>query len=166
MTDTTSNKKRDLTITRTFDAPVELVWQAWTEPQIIMRWWGPTGFTSPLAKVDFREGHNSLVCMRAPKEFGGQDLYNTWAYTKIEPLKRIEFTQNLSDEHGVLIEDPTTLGVRPDFPKDIRTVITFKAKGAKTEMTVTEYGFPEGQMYEFAETGLNQSLDKMAATFA
>lgn len=57
-----------------------------------------TSFTSPLAKMDFREGGVSLVCMRAPKEFGGFDMYNTWTYTKIVPHERIEFTLNFSDK--------------------------------------------------------------------
>ena len=39
--------------------------------------WGPNGFTSPCAEIDFREGGISLVCMRAPEEMGGQDLYST-----------------------------------------------------------------------------------------
>ncbi len=70
-------KKRDLIVTRVFDAPVELVWKAWTDPEYVMRWWGPDHFTSPSAKIDFREGGTSLVCMRAPEEFGGQDMYST-----------------------------------------------------------------------------------------
>ena len=47
---------RDLIITRLFDAPRELVWKAWTEPERIMRWWGPKGFTSPVFKIDLRVG--------------------------------------------------------------------------------------------------------------
>jgi uncharacterized protein YndB with AHSA1/START domain len=88
-----SSKTRDLIVTRVFDAPIELVWKAWTNPEHIMRWWGPEGFTSPSAVIDFREGGMALVCMRAPKEFGGQDMYSTWAYEKIVPMERIEFIQ-------------------------------------------------------------------------
>ena len=61
----------NVVVTRTFDAPVERVWQAWSEPQLVMQWWGPTGFTCPKADLDFREGGTSLVCMRAPQEYGG-----------------------------------------------------------------------------------------------
>src|SRR5688572_14336911 len=94
MTDATDRvKKRDLVITRTFDAPIELVWRAWTEPEYVMRWWGPTGFTSPLCKIDFREGGKFLFCMRAPKEFqGGQDFFTAGVYKKIVPMKLIEFS--------------------------------------------------------------------------
>lgn len=158
---------RDLTVTRIFDAPVELVWRAWTDPEYIMRWWGPDHFTSPSAKIDFRVGGTSLVCMRAPQDFGGMDMYSSWVYQKIVPMQHIEFIQNLADENGNLL-DPARLGLPPEFPKDTRTVVTFKDLGnGKTEMTVTEYGMPapDTEMGKNAELGLNQSLDKMAAIF-
>ena len=161
-------KKRDLVVTRVFAAPVELVWKAWTEPEYVMRWWGPDHFTSPSAKMDFREGGTSLVCMRAPEDFGGQDIYSTWVYQKIVPMEQIEFIQNLADSDGNQI-DPASLGLPPEFPRDMRTVVTFKDLGNdKTEMTVTEYNMPtaDTEMGRNAELGLNQSLDKMAAIFA
>ena len=157
-------KTRDLIVTRVFDAPVELMWKAWTDPQYIMKWWGPDYFTSPSAKIDLRVGGTSLVCMRAPKEFGGMDMYSTWAYEEIVPMERIEFIQNLADKDGNPI-DPAEIGMPPEFPRDIRTVVTFKALGdGKTEMTVTEYNMPtaDTEMGRNAELGLNQSLDKMA----
>src|SRR6476620_9761860 len=99
-----TGKKRDLVVTRVINAPVEMVWKAWTDPALVMRWWGPDYFTSPSAKIDFREGATSIVCMRAPKDFGGQDFYNTWAYQHIVPMQRIEFIQNLSDKDGEPID--------------------------------------------------------------
>ena len=160
-------KNRDLVVTRVFAAPIELVWKAWTEPEYVMRWWGPDYFTSPSAEIDFREGGTSLVCMRAPKEFGGQDMYSTWVYQQIVPMERIEFIQNLADKDGNQI-DPASLGLPPEFPRDMRTVVTFKDLGNdKTEMTVTEYDMPaaDTEMGRNAEIGLNQSLDKMVASF-
>ncbi len=71
-TTTQSAAKKDLAVTRVFEAPVEFVWKAWTDPVHVMRWWGPEGFTAPSAKMDFREDGTSLVCMRAPKEYGGR----------------------------------------------------------------------------------------------
>ena len=159
---------RDLIVTRIFNAPVKLVWKAWTDSEYVMRWWGPDYFTSPSAAIDFREGGTSIVCMRAPQEFGGQDMYSRWKYQKIVPMERIEFIQNLADKDGNLI-DPLTIGMPPEFPRDIRTVVTLKDLGnGKTEMTVTEYSMPtsDTEMGKNAELGLNQSLDKMAALFA
>jgi len=157
---------RDLVVTRVFAAPVELVWKAWTEPEYVMRWWGPDYFTSPSAKMDFREGGTSLVCMRAPEDFGGQDMYSTWVYQKIIPMERIEFIQNLADKDGNQI-DPAQIGMPPEFPRDMRTVVTFKDLGnGKTEMTVTEYNMPtaDTELGKNAELGLNQSLDKMVVS--
>jgi len=86
-------------------------------------------------------------------------------YVKIEPLKTIEFIQSLSDEAGNKT-DPTSVGMPPDFPRDIRTVVTFKEiETGKTEMTVTEYA-TFGTISNFAQLGLEQSLDKMAAIFS
>ncbi len=161
-------KTRDLIVTRTFNAPVKLVWKAWTEPEYVMKWWGPDYFTSPSAKIDFREGGTSVVCMRAPADFGGMDMYSAWVYQKIVPMQRIEFIENLSDENGNLI-DPAVFGMPPEFPRDTRTLVTFKDLGSgKTEMTVTQYNMPapDTQMGKNAELGLNQSIDKMAAIFA
>jgi uncharacterized protein YndB with AHSA1/START domain len=161
-------KTRDLTLTRTFNAPVEMVWKAWAEPEYVMKWWGPDHFTSPSAKIDFREGGTSIVCMHAPQDFGGMDFYNIWAYQKIVPLQSIEYIQNLSDEHGNLI-DPSAVGMPPEFPRDTRTVVIFKDLGnGKTEITMTEYNLPaaDTEMGKNAELGLNQCLDKMAAIFA
>lgn len=156
---------KDIVVTRTFDASVDDVWKAWSEPEHVMRWWGPIGFTSPSAEMDFREGGTSLVCMRAPKEFGGEDLYNTWTYQKIVPMQRIEFILNFADKNGIKV-DPVEVGLTPDVPRHVRHLVTFKSLGEdKTEMTVTEYGYTSKQQFELSKTGLEQCLDKMAASF-
>ena len=152
-------------VTRTFNAPVEMVWKVWTDPELVKRWWGPKHFISPVAKIDFREGGKSIVSMKAPKEMGGQEFYSIWVYVKIIPLKTIEFIQSLSDKDGNKT-DPTKLGMPSDFPKDIKTVVTFRElANSKTEMTVTEYA-DMGQTSNFAQLGLEQSLDKMATIFS
>ncbi len=157
--------KQDLVITRIFDAPIQQVWKAWTDPDDVMRWWGPTDFTSPLARIDFREGGVSLVAMRPPAHFGNQDMYSTWTYQRIVPLQRIEYIHNLSDADGHKI-DPAALGMPPDFPQDQLQTITFKALSPnQTELTVTEHGWIVGQMMEMSRLGMNQCLDKMAALF-
>ena len=159
-------EKRDLVITRVFDAPVELVWKAWTDPNYVMRWWGPTNFTSPTCKIDFREGGKFVFHMRAPKDFqGGQDFYTSGVYKKIVPLKLIEFSQGLSDKDGNRI-DPSAMGMPSDFPKEIPGALAFKRVGDKTELTVTEYGWSVGQMRDMSESGMNECLDKLAKTLA
>ncbi|MEK6325805.1 MAG: SRPBCC domain-containing protein [Acidobacteriota bacterium] len=159
-------KKRDLVIIRLFHAPVELVWKAWTDPDYVVRWWGPTSFTSPSCKIDFRVGGKFLFHMRAPKEFqGGQDFYTAGVYKKIVPMKLIEFSQGLADKDGNRI-DPTTMGMPADFPKEIPSALAFKRVGDKTELTVTEYDWTVGQMLDMSEAGMNQCLDKLAELLA
>ena len=156
---------KQIEVTRTFNASVEMVWQVWVDPELVKRWWGPKNFISPVAKIDFREGGKSIVSMKAPKEMGGQEFYSVWEYIKIIPLQSIEFIQSLSDKDGNKI-DPVKLGMPADFPKDIKTVVTFKAVAKnQTEMTVTEYA-DFGMISEFAQIGLEQSLDKMVAVFS
>ena len=167
MSDTTkSRKKKDLVFTRVFDAPVEQVWKVWVEPKMVMRWWGPDGFTSPSAKMDVRKGGKSLVCMRAPKDFGGQDMYSTWTYTKIVPMREIEYLHHFTDKGGNRV-DPAEQGLPPDMPEEVRNLVTFKTvSDNKTKITVTEYDWPVGHMMEMSQMGMEQCLDKMAAIFA
>jgi uncharacterized protein YndB with AHSA1/START domain len=163
---TTGTEKHDLTVTRVFGAPVADVWKAWTESEQVKRWWGPHGFTVPVAEMDVREGRRSLVCMRAPQEYGGQDMYNTWTYRKVEPHQRLEFILNFADKDGNKL-DPATLGLPPGIPQDVPHVITFKPAGdGRTEMTITEYGYTSRQAHDQSKAGLDQVLDKLAATFA
>jgi uncharacterized protein YndB with AHSA1/START domain len=166
MTDTVINeRKEDLVVTRIIDAPLNLVWKAWTEPEHVMRWWGPKYYTSPSCKIDLRVGGKYIFCMRAPQEQGGQDMYNSGTYMKIVPLERLEFTQSLSDKDGNPV-DPALLGMPPDFPKELRMTVAFKAKGSMTELTITEYGWTPGQMYVYSLAGMHQSIDKLADSLA
>lgn len=154
--------KRDLVVTRIFDASVERVWRAWSDPDQVMRWWGPNGFTSPTCRMDFRVGGTTIVHMRAPA-FG--ELYNTWEYREIIPMRRIEFIQNFSDEKGNTI-DPVDIGLPPETreAKDIRNIVTFRAlDDGRTELTVTESAYSSDRALNLSKMGLEQCLDKMEA---
>ena len=148
-------------IVRAFDAPVESVWNAWTRPEQVVRWWGPTGFTCPLARMDVREGGTSLVCMRSPD---GHDLYNTWTYRTVSPPQQLEFVQHFADQHGNQ-RNPGELGLPPDLPPEVPHVLTFRAVGdQQTELTITEYGYPSQQLVELSRAGMQQVLDKLAGS--
>ena len=156
---------KQIEVTKIFNAPVEMVWKVWTDPELVKRWWGPKHFISPTAKINFCEGGKSIVSMKAPKEMGGQEFYSVWDYIKIIPFQTIEFIQSLCDQDGNKT-DPVKLGMPSDFPLDIRTIVTFKeVTDAKTEMTVTEFA-DFGTISNFAQIGLEQSLEKMAAIFS
>ncbi|MFI5187165.1 MAG: SRPBCC domain-containing protein [Chitinophagales bacterium] len=157
--------EKNVTVSRIFDSTVEKVWSLWTEPELVMQWWGPDKFICPLAKIDFREGGTSLVSMKAPLEYGGQETYSIWNYTKIIPFRSIEFIQNLADQNGNK-QNPVSLGMPADFPTDVKTVVTFNEMDeGKTKMTVAEYA-DFGQISEFAKLGLEQSLDKAVLIFS
>jgi uncharacterized protein YndB with AHSA1/START domain len=159
----TNTPKHDLVVTRTFDAPIEQVWQSWTDGAILQKWWGPEGFTCPLAQMDVREEGTSLVAMHSP-DHGTH--YSTWHYQQIVPNERLAFIHNLADEHGNKI-DPAAIGMPPDFPKDQPQTVTFRALAdGKTELTVVEYGWMPGQMMELSRLGMTQCLDKLEALLA
>lgn len=126
-----------------------------------MKWWGPTGFTSPSCRIDFREGGRFVFHMRAPKEMNNADFYTAGTYKKIVPAELIEFTQGLSDKDGNKI-DPTTIGMPADFPEAIPSLLAFKRVGDKTELTAIEYGWKLGEMREMSKLGFEQCLDKLA----
>lgn len=156
--------KDDLVITRIIDAPVEMVWKAWTDPEHVKRWWGPKYYTSPSCKIDLREGGKYVFAMQAPAEQGGQVHFTAGVYKKIVPMERLVFTQGMADEGGNQI-DPTQVGMPPDFPEEILTEIIFrKIREDMTELIITEYDWPVGQMYVFSLAGMQQSVDKLAVS--
>lgn len=149
-----------MTITRTFNASVEKVWNAWSRSELVKRWWGPVSFIAPVADIDFRVGGVSLVCMRSPD---GLEIYNTWTYTRIDPMTRIEFVQHFTDAKRKQIK-PTDIGLPPGIPDEVPHVITFRDLGNnKTEITIVESGYTNAQVAEFSKTGMASVLDKLAA---
>jgi uncharacterized protein YndB with AHSA1/START domain len=156
--------KEDLVVTRIIDAPVELVWKTWTEPEHVRRWWGPKNYTSPTCEIDLREGGKFVFSMLAPEDQGGQVSYTSGFYRKIVKFELLEFTQGISDENGNPI-DPKQAGLPPDFPLEIRTVVTFRRiRPDMTELTITEFDWPVSQMYVYSLAGLHQTIDKLIAS--
>jgi uncharacterized protein YndB with AHSA1/START domain len=155
-------QKKDMTLVRVFDAPVEAVWKAWTESSAVMKWWGPKDFTCPVADMDVREGGTSLVCMRAPADLGGMDIYSTWTYTKVVPNERLEYILRFTDKDGTPL-DPITIGLPAGIPKEVPHIIAFKAKDGKTEVTITEKGYTTDMVVESSRQGMEQCCDKMGA---
>jgi uncharacterized protein YndB with AHSA1/START domain len=155
MTTTTLN----MVTTRTINAPIEKVWQAWSQESIVKQWWGPRKFTAPVAKMNFRVDGKSLVCMRSPEGF---EIYNTWTYTEIIPLERIEFIHHFSDKDGNKL-NPSAIGMSGGIPDSVPHVITLKPIGKnKTEITVTESGYTSEQVVALSKAGMDECLDKMA----
>jgi len=154
----TIKNKKELTITRVFDAPRETVWKAWISPSEVKKWWGPKYFTAPVSKIDLRVGGKYLSCMRGPD---GKDYWSTGVYREIIPLERLVMTDSFADEKGKVVP-ASYYGMTGDFPLELLVTVTFEELGNKTKMLLRHEGIPAGMMRELTETGWNESFDKLA----
>src|SRR6516164_1264727 len=112
--------ERELVITRIFDAPRRLVFEAWTKPEHLARWQGaPRGFTVTTHEVDFRPGGAYRLCMRSPD---GIDHWLQGVYREIVEPERLVFTHVWLNAEG-----------KPG--KETLVTITFTERGGKTELT-------------------------------
>ena len=156
---------RALVIERIFDAPRELVWKAWTEPEQVARWWGPKGFTSPAAEIDFRVGGKYLFAMRSPEYEEGRVLWSTGVYREIVPFERIVCTDSFADEKGNVVP-ATYYGMNADTPLEMLVTVTFEEHEGKTRLTLRHVGIPSGPDREGANQGWSQSFDNLAEYLA
>ncbi len=130
---------REIVISRRFDAPRELVWRAWAEPERIEQWWGPTGFTTTVHEMDFRPGGVLRHTMHAPD---GTDFPDKIVYREITPHERITYL--LQDDAGEW--DPIEAFVtfaEVDGGTEVTMRMVFATLEAK-RMVVEEYGAIEG----------------------
>jgi uncharacterized protein YndB with AHSA1/START domain len=142
--------ERELTLTRVFDAPRELVFKAWTEPEHLKRWWGPRGFTTPACEVDLRVGGTWKIVMRFPD--GVNEHIMQAVYREIVPPERLSFTNVALDKDGTrLLEGVTS--------------ITLEDLGGKTKLTM--YTRMTGlvpyadRMLDGMEPGWSQTLERL-----
>ncbi len=158
---TTTTEEGVLVIERVFDARRELVWRAWTEPEQAMKWWGPKGFTSPAAEIDFRVGGKYLLAMQSPEFNEGQPIWVTGVYREIVAFERIVCTDCFADEKGNVVS-AAHYDMPGDIPLEMLVSVTFEDVGGKTKMTLRHEGLPAGEMSDGAGTGWNESFDKLA----
>jgi uncharacterized protein YndB with AHSA1/START domain len=155
-------KNHELIIVRTFVAPREAVWQAWTEPERLMRWWGPKGFTAPVCRNDLRVGGSYLYCMRSPE---GEEFWSTGVYREIVPPERLVCSDSFADADGNLVP-ASHYGMDADFPLELEVTVTFEGDAGITLMTLRHVGIPPGETSELCKTGWSESFDKLAASLA
>lgn len=152
MAERDTNLLQNLVITRIFDAPRELVWKAWTDPKLVMQWWGPKGFTSPYCEIDFRVGGRYLYCMRAPD---GQEFWSGGEYTEIVAPEKIVSFLFYANENGK-IEPQDSNDV------DVCDVVTFEEIGStQTKLTFKRSHWDVGE-----DVGSNEIFDKLAVFVA
>jgi uncharacterized protein YndB with AHSA1/START domain len=123
-------KEAPFTISRVFDAPRELVYQAWTERDHLVNWWGPKGLTMVHLTNDFRAGGVMHYGMRGP---GGHMMWGKWVYREIVPPERLSFVVSFSDEEGRATRAPFSA----NWPLEVLSNITFTAvDGGQTRVTM------------------------------
>lgn len=149
---------QELVINRIFNAPRELVWKAWTDPEYFKLWWGPKDFTCPFCEMDLRVGGKYLNCMRSPD---GRDYWTTGVYREIVPFERMVYTDSFADAEGNVVP-ATHYGMSPDFPLETLVTVTFEEDMGRTKMTLRHIGMPAGETSEQAGAGWNESFDKLA----
>jgi uncharacterized protein YndB with AHSA1/START domain len=152
----------DLTVTYTFHAPIEKVWQVWTDDKFVQRWWYVEGFSNILARMDVREGGVSHVGMRALEEYGGAGYYNVFKYTRVVPHEVIQYVSNFADKEGN-VTTPEAAGLPAETPVDKKQQVEFEDLGdGKTKVTITEFGWlAGGVMVERSRRGLEQTLSNI-----
>jgi len=150
-------------ITRIFDAPRQRVWDAWTKPEELKKWWGPKDFTCPDGTSDLRVGGTYNYCMRGPagSDFD-KDMWSGGTYKEIIPLEKIVASDYFTDAEGNKI-NPKEYGMPGDWPEEMLVTVTFEDAGeGKTKLTLVHEGHP-AEMADMAEAGWNESLDKFSA---
>ncbi len=143
-------EQRVLVITRIFDAPPHLVFKAWTEPERLVRWWGPKGFTLPTCTMDFRPGGAYRFCMRSPE---GVDHWLQGVYREIVEPERLVFTYAWVDAEG-----------KPGH--ETLLTVTFEEHNGKTKLTLHQAVFESVTARDAHRGGWPSSLECLAEYLA
>ena len=146
----TMPSNRDLVITRVFDAPRDLVFRAWTEPDRAARWWGPQGFTTLSCEMDVRPCGAYRRCMRSPE---GAVYCTRGVYRQIMPLERLVFTYAWEDAEG-----------RPGH--ETLVTVTFAEHGGKTKLTLHQAMFDTVESRDAHQGGWTSCFERFAEYLA
>lgn len=145
--------QRTLVLTRTLNAPRELVFDVWSRPEHLVRWWGPADFTLPHCEQDFRMGGQYRFCMRAPdpgSPTGAScDHWVRGEYTHIDPPSRLIFTWLREDGEG-------------DIWCDTVVAITLERRGNSTLLTLEQTTFATVAHCEEHAIGWGECIDRLA----
>lgn len=149
MSDTAT--ERELVITRVFDAPRELVFECWTDPNHLAKWWGPAGFTAPSVTVDPTEGGAWRTCIRDAA--GDVEYWAGGVYLEIVAPRRLVFSFSWDPQDGQAAEDTLV-------------TVTFADRDGKTEMTFHQAGFDTVQSRDGHRGGWRECFADLATYLA
>ncbi len=162
MTEAVANDVAPFSISREFDAPRDLVWDANTRPEHLARWMGSPGATLLASRMDFRVGGTHHYGYREPS---GVDVWGLQQYRIIEPKDRIAYLQSFSDPEGGI----TAPAFAPNWPRQMLSTMTFEALGPqRTRMTVTWQPWEPSELdaatFDGARGGMSQGCAGMFST--
>jgi uncharacterized protein YndB with AHSA1/START domain len=144
----------ELTLTRVFDAPRALVFDAWTDAKHMAQWWGPHHFTNPVCEIEARVGGRIAIHMRAPD---GTTHVTQGEFVEFVRPEKLVFVNNARDLSGTLLLEGAT-------------TILFAEEGKKTRMTlhtrVKGHVPMAPMMLKGMEMGWSQSLERLATVVA
>jgi len=138
---------KNFVISRVFDAPRDLVWKCFTDPERMKKWWGPKGFTVIVSKMDLRVGGTYHYGMKAPD---GSPMWGRFVYREIVPQERLIFIDSFSDEAGRITRHPGHMS----WPLEMISTFAFEElPGGKTRFTVrwTPHNATEAERKTFDE---------------
>jgi len=143
-------------IERILDAPVDLIWQMWTDPEHFKKWYGPKGFSVPVAEMDLRLGGKRLVCMASPD--GSMQMWTTGEFVEILPNERLVYTESPADENGNVVP-PSAMGMPDGYPVTTQVTVRLEDLDGRTKMVMRHAGVPAESG---AGGGWEQAFDKLA----
>lgn len=141
---------RELIITRVFDAPRDLVFKAWTDPERAARWWGPKGFHLTHCEMDVRPGGRWRVCMHSRD---GVDYWVQGAYREIVEPERFVYTWAWEKPEG-----------KPG--RETLVTVELAEQGRKTKMTFRQAEFETVEDRDSHRSGWTESFDLLAEYLA
>jgi len=157
---TDNDGSRDaVVIERSFDAPTGRIWQLWTDPHHFKAWYGPTGATVPVAKMDVRVYGTRLVCMEMQTPGGPMQMWFTGEYREVVENQRLVYTESLSDENGNVLS-PSDIGMPDGHPVTTEVSVELEDISGRTKMVMTHAGIA-GESPGAA--GWAMALDRLAA---
>jgi len=143
---TAAASDRELVINRVFDAPREIVFEAWTRAEHLVHWWGPKDFTLPFCEIDFREGGAYRFCMRSP---GKTDHWVWGEYRRIVEPEEIVMTWNRGTAEGEISSSTTV-------------TLLFEPDGTRTKFKLYQALFETVENRDGHAFGWGQCLDRLA----
>ena len=142
---------------RIVDAPPELVWRMWTEPEHFAAWYGPDGASVPVAEMDVRVGGRRLLCMEMATPDGPMRMWFAGEYREIEAPRRLVYTEAMADEQGNVLPASAT-GMPAGHPTTTEVTVELEDLGGRTRMVLTHAGVPADSP---GATGWAMALDKL-----